>query len=212
MNQPDIVYVVDDDSGARSALVTIVESMQLRAVPCSDAEEFLTLFTEDSPSCLLTDLRMRGMSGLDLLRHMRASKRVVPTVIISGYAETPIAVDAMLAGAVTFLEKTASAKSISDAITVALTLSRQLLARKAERTRIVTVWASINTEERQILQMVAQGKLNKEIAFQVGVPLRTIEDRRRRLMAKVGADSIADLIRFAVRVEDLDQSSFIDKV
>ncbi|MDB5346888.1 MAG: fixJ [Schlesneria sp.] len=203
MDQHPEVYIVDDDPGARRALAVVVASMQLNAVECANAEDFLTGYTEDHPSCLITDLRMRGMSGLDLLRHLKAEGRVIPTVIVTGYAETPIAVDAMQAGAVTFLEKTAPTQKICDAITHALKLSYQLLAKKAERERIQLVWKSINTEERHILELVSHGKLNKEIAFEINVPLRTIEDRRRRLMAKIGATSVVDLIRFAVRLEEL---------
>ncbi len=146
------------------------------------------------------------MSGLDLLLHLKASDRMIPTIIVTGYPEMPVAVDAMLAGAVTFLEKTAPPQKICDAVIQALTQSRQQLARRLERERIAEIWNAINSEERQILQLVAQGKLNREIAFEIGVPLRTIEDRRRRLMTKIGAVSIVDLIRFAVRLEELNQS------
>jgi FixJ family two-component response regulator len=205
MDQHPEVYIVDDDPGARRAIASVVESMQLSAVECSDAEAFLSGYTEDHPSCLITDLRMRGMSGLDLLRHLKSEGRVIPTVIVTGYAETPVAVDAMQAGAVTFLEKTAPTQKICDAITHALKLSRQLLAKKAERQRINQIWKSINAEERQILELVSHGKLNKEIAYEINVPLRTIEDRRRRLMTKIGATSVVDLIRFAVRLEELAQ-------
>lgn len=203
MDQHPEVYIVDDDPDARHALTSVVKSMQLTAIECSNAEDFLSKYTEDYPSCLVTDLRMRGMSGLDLLRHLKAEGRVIPTVIVTGYAETPIAVDAMQAGAVTFLEKSAPTQKICDAITHALKLSYQLLAKKAERARIQQIWKSINAEERQILELVSHGKLNKEISFEINVPLRTIEDRRRRLMAKIGASSVVDLIRFAVHLEEL---------
>lgn len=203
MERTPLVYVVDDDAEARRALVGIVESMCLVAEACETAEDFLQRCPEDAPSCLITDLRMRGMSGLDLLRHLKSIDRVIPTIIITGFAETPVAVDAMLAGAVTFLEKSAPQHKICEAISQAIHQSFQLLAQKRQREQIRRIWGTINAEERQILQLVAQGKLNKEIAFLIGSPIRTIEDRRRRLMSKVGADSIVDLIRFAVRVEEL---------
>lgn len=206
MDQQPVVYVIDDDPRARMALVGIVESLGLNVVACADAKEFLSCQTMNWPSCLVTDLRMDGMSGLDLLLHLKASDRMIPTIIVTGYPEMPVAVDAMLAGAVTFLEKTAPPQKICDAVIQALTQSRQQLARRLERERIAEIWNAINSEERQILQLVAQGKLNREIAFEIGVPLRTIEDRRRRLMTKIGAVSIVDLIRFAVRLEELNQS------
>ncbi|MBS0207184.1 MAG: response regulator transcription factor [Planctomycetes bacterium] len=212
MDQLPVVYVIDDDPDARQTLVSVVVSMRLEAVSFTNASEFLAAYVEDGPCCLVTDLRMQGMSGLDLLRHLRTLKLVIPTIIVTGYAETPIAVDAMHAGAVTFLEKTAPQHKISMAITEALHVSERLLARKAERDRIVQIWDAINPEERRILKLVGQGKLNKEIAFEIGAALRTIEDRRRRLMAKIGAESIADLIRFAVRVEELEQQILPDPV
>lgn len=212
MDQLPVVYVIDDDPDARQTLVSVVVSMRLEAVSFTNASEFLAAYVEDGPCCLVTDLRMQGMSGLDLLRHLRTLKLVIPTIIVTGYAETPIAVDAMHAGAVTFLEKTAPQHKISMAITEALHVSERLLARKAERNRIIQIWDAINPEERRILKLVGQGKLNKEIAFEIGAALRTIEDRRRRLMAKIGAESIADLIRFAVRVEELEQQILPDPV
>jgi len=204
MDRNPIVYVVDDDLEARRALVGIVASMCLKVDAFETAEQFLEQPSEDTPSCLVTDLRMNGMSGLELLRHLKSVGRVIPTVIITGFAETPVAVDAMREGAVTFLEKSAPRHAICEAISQALNLSYQLLARKRQREQIQQVWASITAEERQILQLVAQGKLNKEISFQIGSPIRTVEDRRRRLMTKVGAESIVDLIRFAIRIEELD--------
>lgn len=204
MGPQSVVYVVDDDSDARNALVAIAESMRLKVIPCADAEVFLANCDEKSPSCLVTDLRMQGMSGLDLLRHLKASGQSIPTVIVTGYAEMEIAVDAMRAGAVTFLEKSAPHHKICEAISQALVLSAQLLAEKAQRERIQQICSSFNLEERQVLQLVAQGKLNKEIAFEIGAPLRTIEDRRRRLMIKIGAQSVVDLVRFAIRVEEIE--------
>jgi len=210
MDAQSTVYVVDDDLDSRTVLISIVQSMRLRSVPCTNADEFLATCDDSSPCCLVTDLRMRGMSGLDLLRHLRASGHTIPTVIVTGYAETAIAVDAMHAGAVTFLEKTVPQHKICDAISQALRLSIQFLQQKAERERIIRICTSFHPEEREVLNLVAQGKLNKEIAFEIGAPLRTIEDRRRRLMNKIGAESMAELIRFAVRVEELEESTSPD--
>ena len=201
-----VIYVVDDDADARNALVRVANSMHYKVVSCVNAEEFLSIYDADVQSCLVTDLRMQGMSGLELLRHMKASGQMIPTVIISGYAETPVAVDSMLAGAVSFLEKTAPQHHLCEAILRALKLSQQQLSKKAENERIRQTLSSFTLEERKILQLVAQGKLNKEIAFEIGAPLRTVEDRRRRLMTKIGAESIVDLVRFALSVEQLEQN------
>ena len=112
----------------------------------------------------------------------------------------------MHAGAVTYLEKTGSDQKLCDAISQALELSTKWLEDKKVVERVKQIWMSLNAEERQTLQMVAQGKLNKEIAFKTGDSLRTVEDRRRRLMAKTEANSIVDLIRFALRIEELGLS------
>lgn len=200
-----IIYIVDDDPDACRALTTIVDSMKLRSVVCCCAKEFLALYDDDTLCCLVTDLRMEGMSGLELLRHLRATERLIPTVIITGYGETPVAVDAMHAGAVTFLEKTAPRHQIVEAISQALKLSERQLQQRAENEELKRVWQSFTPDERKLLFLVAEGKLNKEIAFELGSPLRTIEDRRRRLMAKIGAASIVDLVRFAIRIEQIGQ-------
>ena len=205
-----VVYVVDDDPDARHVLVTLAKSMFHKTVACAYAAEFLNCFDELTPACLVTDMRMQGMSGLDLLRTLKASGKVIPTIIVTGYAETAIAVDAMLTGAVTFLEKTAPPHKICEAITKALSLSESLLEQKAERDRVLQISGSLGEDERQILKLVAVGKLNKEIAFEIGIPLRTLEDRKRRLMTKVGAESVAELIRFSIRVEEFEQSTAAD--
>lgn len=205
-----VIYIVDDDADARSALVRVANSMHYMVISCVNAEEFLSIYDPNVQSCLVTDLRMQGMSGLELLRHMKASGKMIPTVIISGYAETPVAVDSMLAGAVSFLEKTAPQHHLCEAIARALKLSQQQLSKKAENERIKQTLNSFTSEERKVLQLVAQGKLNKEIAFEIGAPLRTIEDRRRRLMSKIGADSIVDLVRFALSVEQLEENDQTD--
>ncbi len=210
MVSQSVVYVVDDDPDARHVLVALAESMFHKTVACADAAEFLNCFDELTPSCLVTDMRMRGMSGLDLLRTLKASGKVIPTIIVTGYAETAVAVDAMLTGAVTFLEKTSPPHKICEAITKALSLSESLLEQKAERDRVLQISGSLGDDERQILKLVAVGKLNKEIAFEIGIPLRTLEDRKRRLMTKVGAESVADLIRFSIRVEEFEQSTAAD--
>lgn len=210
MVSQSVVYVVDDDPDARHVLVALAESMFHKTVACADAAEFLNCFDELTPSCLVTDMRMRGMSGLDLLRTLKASGKVIPTIIVTGYAETAVAVDAMLTGAVTFLEKTSPPHKICEAITKALSLSESLLEQKAERDRVLQISGSLGDDERQILKLVAVGKLNKEIAFEIGIPLRTLEDRKRRLMTKVGAESVANLIRFSIRVEEFEQSTAAD--
>ena len=132
---------------------------------------------------------------------------MIPTVIITGYGETPVAVDAMHAGAVTFLEKTAPRHQIAESISQALKLSERLAKLRAENEQLKRVWQSFTPDEQKLMFLVAEGKLNKEIAFELGSPLRTIEDRRRRLMTKIGATSIVDLVRFAIRIEQIGQQS-----
>ena len=178
--------------------------MRLKATACVDAAQFLTCYAEDQPACLVTDLRMRGMSGLDLLRYLKEQRYAVPAIIVTGYSDTETAVAAMQAGAITYLEKTGSDQKLCDAISQALELSTKWLEDKKVAERVKQIWMSLNPEERETLQMVAQGKLNKEIAFKTGDSLRTVEDRRRRLMAKTEANSIVDLIRFALRIEEND--------
>ena len=210
MKPHPVVYIVDDDDCSREALKGIAESMQLKVLEFSNAAEFLSYYKEDSASCLVTDLRMQEMSGLDLLLQLKKTGVSIPTVVVSGFAETSVVVDAMHAGAVTFLEKSAPQNKISEAISRGLSLSKQFLKKKKEDEKVRQIWKSLNAEDRQILRLVAAAKLNKEIAFEIGSPLRTIEDRRRRLMTKVCAATVVDLLRFAIRIEELEQSEDLE--
>lgn len=202
-----VVYVVDDDPYIRKLFISIVESMKLQAVACQNAEELLATDLGQTPCCLIADLRLPGMNGLSLLQHLEASGRLIPTIIVTGYAETSIAVASLHAGAVTFLEKPVRPFELSEAISRALDRSREMIAQNADREQLIRTWRRLTAEERQIIQGVASGYLNKEIAFRIGAPLRTIEDRRRRVMEKIGGRSVADLIRFAIRIEGLGESS-----
>lgn len=201
MNPECTVYIIDDDDASRSTLVYMIETLGMKAVSFSSAQEFLLQPHHANPSCAIVDLRMPGISGLELLHLLRDANDPIPVVLISGFAETSVAVNAMRAGAVHFLEKTASPQQLHEAVRQACTLSSRIFAERTEQSKLRQSWDSLSPDEQLILKYVAQGKLNKEIAQATDVPLRTIEDRRSRVMSKIGADSLADLIRFAIRTE-----------
>lgn len=205
MDQTPVVHVVDDDPLVLRSTISIVNSMRLLGIEHVSAEAFLGTYKKEVVSCLVTDQRLPGMSGLELLRLLRRSGFVIPTIILTGFPETPLAVEAMKAGAVTFLEKANASHRICDAISESLRLCAVLLDQKTESQRLRKIAKSLTNNELRVLQLASQGNLNKEIAFECGVQLRTIEVWRSHLMSKIGATSFSDLMRFAISLEELEK-------
>jgi len=205
MDRTPVVHVIDDDPLVLRSTISIVKSMRLLGIEHVSAEAFLGTYKEDVVSCLVTDQRLPGMSGVELLRILRRSGFVIPTIILTGFPETSLAVDAMKAGAVTFLEKSNASHRICDAISESLQRCARLLDQKTEAQRLRRIKNSLTNDETQVLQLASQGKLNKEIAFECGVQLRTIEVWRSHLMSKIGATSFSDLMRYAISLEEVEK-------
>lgn len=192
------VFVVDDDPAMRASLRWLIESVGLAVVTCSNAREFLDTYRPEQPGCLLLDVRMPGMSGLDLQSELSSRKIALPIVIITGYAEVPLAVRAMKAGAVDFIEKPFSDEALLECI-------RGAIKRDAERRRIELNRHSIarrleqlTAREHDVLQRVVLGKSNKVIASELSLATKTVEAHRAHVMEKMQATSLAELIRLAV--------------
>ena len=195
------VYVVDDDPAARDSVSALVTAAGLRVQSFSSAEAFLQENRPDRPSCLVTDLRMLGMSGLDLLEQLQKSSSPLPANLISAYADVPATVRAMQAGAVTLLEKPCRHDQLITAIHQALERDASDRAVRLRKTELKKRLATLSPEEYDVMQRMVAGKLNKVVANELLISLRTVETRRHRVLEKMQADSLAELVRMVVEAD-----------
>lgn len=200
------VHIVDDDQMACQSVAALVSSMDLVYVCYGSAEEFLENYLPDLPGCLVTDFRMLGMSGLDLQKKLAELQSTLPIILITAYASIPVAVESLKEGAYAFLEKSCLEHDLGQAIQGALNHNRQLLVKRQEQLAIEETLASLSANEQEVLRRIAQGQANKEIALALGVSVRTVEDRRRRVMQKIESKSFADLMRLVVKAEQFMES------
>lgn len=201
MSQEATVYVVDDDPAVRDSVSALVNSAGLRVQSFPSAEAFLQDYKPENPGCLVTDLRMLGMSGLDLLETLAKSASPLPAILISAYADVPAAVRAMEAGAVTLLEKPCRNDQLVQAIHKALERDKAQRATRTLQHDIKARLATLTPEEYEVMQRMVAGKLNKVIANELLISLRTVETRRHKVLEKMKADSLAELVRMVVEVE-----------
>ncbi|MDP7017792.1 MAG: response regulator [Pirellulaceae bacterium] len=200
IDQERIVFVVDDDPGARESVVALVASKGLDVVEYSSAEEFLASYDSTRKGCLVADVRMKEMSGLDLLRRLNQDKIVLPTIVITGYADVPMAVQAMQDGAVTFLEKPCKKQELWSSIELALDLEKQQRLAAELQSEVEQRIEQLTLEERAVMGMVVQGIANKRIATELDIGLRTVELRRSQVMKVLRAESLPELVRMAILV------------
>jgi FixJ family two-component response regulator len=194
------VFVVDDDASTRDALQSLISSMGLRVELFGSAAEFLQRQPPETPSCLVLDVRLPGISGIDFQRKLGASNRDIPVIFITGHGDIPMSVRAMKAGAIEFLTKPFRDQDLLDAIHLALETDR---ARRQQDSEIATLRQrldSLTPREREVLPLVASGKLNKQIAADLGTSEVTVKVHRASLMRKMQADSLAALVRMSVRL------------
>lgn len=196
-----VVYVVEDDEEARNSVCALVRSNGWNTSPYASAEEFLEELDPTARGCLIADVRLSGMSGLHLQRHLQEQRVQLPVIIITAYGDIPMAVQALRRGAVTFLEKTCAENELLDAIEEALRRSesdhRQFELTEKLRTRLKTLSAG----EIDVLKKMIAGLPNKQIAAALDIGLRTVELRRANILKKMQADSLAELIRFAILLD-----------
>jgi FixJ family two-component response regulator len=195
-----IVFIVDDDDSVRKALTRLIKSVDLNVETFASADDFLKRDSHNGPACLVLDIRMPGLSGLDLQDELVAAGRTLPIIFISGHGNIPLSVRAMKAGAVDFIEKPFEDQTLLDAINQSLKKDRQAKLEQAEVREIQRRADSLTPREREVFALVVSGKLNKQIAFKLGTSERTIKAHRARVMKKMQAKSLADLIRLAEKV------------
>ena len=199
--KPASVFVVDDDDAVRTSLKLLLKSVGQPAEAYASAQEFLDAFDPDRPGCLVLDIRMPGMSGLELQGKLNEMHAMTPIVFITGHGDVPMAVEAMQNGAVDFIQKPFRDQDLLDRINQALEKDKEnragLLARDEIRRRIDT----LTPREREVLDLVTQGKANKVVAGDLNVSQRTVEIHRARVMEKMGASSLAHLVRMVLEAE-----------
>jgi FixJ family two-component response regulator len=195
------VYVIDDDPAARESVAALVKSKGLRARTFASAEDFLAALDGIMRGCLVVDFRMTGMSGLDLQQRLNRDKVPLPIIIITGHGTVPMAVQAMRAGALTFLEKPCSDQELWNHIRAALELEGRAHEQKVKRDEIASRMATLTPDERTVMDRLVAGRPNKQIASELDLGLRTVELRRANIMKKMHANSLADLVRFALILE-----------
>ena len=196
-----IVFVVDDDPSMRESLRNLVRSIGLRVQVFASGQEFLRSGHVDRPACLVLDVRMPGLSGLDLQKRMVDAGTDIPIVFLSGHADIPMSVRAMKAGAAEFLTKPVREQDLLDAIQEALERDRLAGSRHEEISDLQSRFDSLTARERDVMKHVTAGLLNKQIAGELGIQETTVKIHRHHVMEKMKATSLAELVRMADRVE-----------
>lgn len=194
-----IIFVVDDDQSVCQSLTWLIESVGIKVETFPSAAEFLKRHPHDGPACLVLDVRMPGLSGFDLQNQLAAAGRVIPIIFITGHGNVSMSVRAMKAGAVDFIEKPFEDQTLLDALNQSLEKDRQAKLEQAEKREIKQRVDSLTAREREVFKRVVAGMLNKQIAFEQGTTERTIKAHRARVMQKLQARSLADLVRLAVK-------------
>jgi FixJ family two-component response regulator len=189
------VYVVDDDPLIRSGLESLIKSVGHRVLTYSSAREFMQAKPTDAPGCLVLDVRMPGQSGLDLQRELIQADIHTPIIFMSGHGDIPMTVRAMREGAVEFLTKPVRAQDLLDAIEKAIAQDRTLKKEQRELAELRKRFDSLTPRENEVLGLVTEGLLNKQIADKLGAAEPTVKIHRARVMEKTGAESVAQLVR-----------------
>jgi two-component system response regulator FixJ len=192
------VHVIDDDDALRDSLTFLLRTARLDVQSYPSAAAFLEALPQANLSCVITDVRMPGMSGIDLLRRLRERKISVPVIVITGHGDIPLAVEAMKIGATDFLEKPFDDEVLIASVKAALRQKEGEEKRHGERAEIESRLAALSNRERDVLDGLVAGRANKQIAYDLGISPRTVEIYRANLMSKMKAGSLSDLVRMAL--------------
>ena len=195
------VHIIDDDQALRESLAFLLRTHQLEVRSFDSAKTFLDALPDASLGCVITDIRMPGMSGVDLLRRLKELKIGVPVIVITGHGDVPLAVEAMKIGAADFVEKPFNDDQLVASVRAALQQRQDQTKRGAERTEIEHRISKLSAREKDVLAGLIEGRANKQIAFDLGISPRTVEIYRANLMNKMQADSLSDLVRMALVVQ-----------
>jgi len=194
----DIVHVVDDDEAMRDSMAFLLRAENFQVQTYADAADFLTALPQIKVGCVVTDVRMPGMSGIELLQHLREMKVSVPVIVVSGHGDVPLAVEAMKTGALDFIEKPFDDDVFLRAVRTALGAQAVDSQRQAQKATINSRLESLSNREREVLEGLVAGHPNKTIAYDLGISPRTVEIYRANVMEKMQARSLSDLVRMAL--------------
>jgi two-component system, LuxR family, response regulator FixJ len=196
------VYVVDDDDGMRRALSLLLSTVGYKTAAFASPKEFLDKFTPDTGGCLVLDIRMPGMSGLELQQHLNRMGSMLPVIFITGHGDVPMAVQAMKEGAFEFVQKPFRDQDLLDRINHALEQDKENRSSLARRADVLQRIESLTPREKQVMAMVVDGAANKVIAIDLGLSERTVEIHRAKVMEKMGARSVAHLVKLQMSLSN----------